>query len=347
MIKDYIAQKKSKILDFFNSFFPEQSHIFSSRSPWANDAFQRLETFMGRGKMLRGTLVFLGYDLIDGVETMDVVRAASAIECFQSGFLIHDDIMDGDAMRRGQPSLHKQYETITSSTDMGEDLAMCVGDMAFFLGFRIIASMDEDTTAKELFKLASSECMSVALGQMHDLTLGHIAQTPPSKESIYSLYAAKTGWYSTVLPLLIGMTLAKSDKKLFPAIETYGMSLGIAFQLTDDNLNIFGHPTITGKSVGSDISGCKNTFMVYQLLQVADEPTKKQIHALQNKESLSDEEIRYVQSQFRAHNIDKFVEKEIELYKEKAFRAIEEAPLPDDKKILLREFGELIIRRIR
>ena len=244
--------------------------------PWGPDALRRLEAFTLKGKAVRGCLVALGCEMAGGrAAAPAAVRAGSAFELIQSGLLIHDDIMDRDPRRRGGPSIHVQYARLApdrggaEAARFGTSQAICAGEIAIFLAFEAMAGLPGPaarTTA--VGKLFASEFGLVGLGQMLDIEAG-AARRPLTRRRILEIYRVKTARYSFYLPLAAGWLLGGGRRSTLPALERLGEDLGLAFQVKDDELGLYGRPSATGKPVGSDIREGKRTLYAAGLIERA------------------------------------------------------------------------------
>lgn len=249
----------SSLHDFFR-----QQKLKKTSGSWDNDVIERLDQYIANGKMIRGALVFLGNELFQQKPSRYITRVALATEFFHSGLLIHDDIMDHDGMRRGKPSMHRQYADVAKHKncrfpeETGTSLALCVGDAAFFYGYQLIAPFPSLT---ELF---SSELTKVTSGQMQDIFLS-VSPNTVHLEKILSMYRQKTGHYSVTLPLTAGAMLGGVTKETLRHIRQFGGDMGTVFQLVDDHLDMYGDPNVTGKPIGSDVRECKQTPCKYFL----------------------------------------------------------------------------------
>ncbi|TFG59724.1 MAG: polyprenyl synthetase family protein, partial [Spirochaetales bacterium] len=140
----YFTGKREKITAYLRGFLDNVQKNFSAIHPLGADLIDRLFRFTAEGKMLRGALACLGYDLFRNSADDSMISLGAAIELFQSALLIHDDIMDRDVSRRGKPSLFYHYqqkalnENLSDAFHAGESLAICAGDAAFFLAYEIL-----------------------------------------------------------------------------------------------------------------------------------------------------------------------------------------------------------------
>ncbi len=229
---------------------------------WGPVTIDRLLPFVTRGKTIRGSLVVYSYCLFLKNIPTHVLDVAAAVELFQSGFLIHDDIMDQDSLRRGQPSFYKQYKHIAvdrGGTDFerfGESMAINAGDLCFFMAYELMGQIPGESNT--VLRLVSRQYQDVVAAQMQDVSVSHIP-TSLTKDDVLSLYLHKTARYSFSLPLKIGALLAHAGKQAVDELDTLGECLGILFQMRDDELSVKGDSTVTGKPTGSDQKNRKQT----------------------------------------------------------------------------------------
>ena len=178
--------------------------------------------------------------------------------------------MDNDRQRRGHKTLFSQYEDlgenhlISQSTDFGKHMALCVGDLALFLGMDCMVLSSTDAS-----KLQSiiREFSSVCLAQMQDVSFG-MNKALPSIDEVLSMYTYKTARYTISLPLSAGARISEAPQSEIDLLERIGEDMGIMFQLSDDMLNLYGDPSKSGKPIGSDLLEEKKTFAYVTLMNV-------------------------------------------------------------------------------
>jgi geranylgeranyl diphosphate synthase type I len=336
MFQTYLQGKKRLLTASLHDFFKLQKPLAINR--WGKDAIERLELFMQNGKMIRGALVFLGYDILSQHTSNDILLVAEAAELFQAGLLIHDDIMDNDELRRGKPSIHSQYanlmvqENARFPKNSGSSLAQCVGDATFFLGFQLLNQLRDSEIRQKLITLFSKELTSVCFSQMQDVYNG-VSLRNATLHDILLLYQHKTGQYSIALPLMAGAILAGANKETLRHIDKFGADLGIAFQLTDDTLNMFGDPKITGKPIGSDIREGKQTPYLFYLRQEGI--------------SITDTDIQVIKKEIIEFGIDKKIQNHIQSYATSAREAIQRIPLPREQRDIIESLVDYLTHRIK
>jgi len=293
----------------------------------------RLIDFAGRGKMIRGGLVMLGYRLFggdpDSEQGHSVLDTAAVMELFQSALLIHDDIMDRDMIRRGMPSFFAQYSRdfqeagLSDGYHLGESVAICGGDMAIFFGYEILGSLElEGSQLAALVSLFSREMTWVGMAQVADVIWGSSPELP-REEDILNLYRFKTGRYTFSLPLMAGALLAGADTGAVEVIARAGELLGQGFQLKDDELDLWGAPDQLGKPVGTDIKEGKKTVHWLRLLNRVGPEDRRWLLSLPGKDEVSSQDIERVKALMEQQEIFQELAELIRHNSEKALALVE------------------------
>jgi len=274
---------------------------FAGVSPWSADVSARLAEFACRGKLIRGNLVLLGVELAGGEPSEAAYDLAAALELFHSSILIHDDIIDQDAVRRGAPAVHAAYarrldsEGCAAAQHLGAALALCAGDIGFYLVFGAVAEAAlDDAHRMAMVRLWAHEFAAVAFAEMDDVSLAS-RPAPAAEADILRCYRHKTARYTFCLPLRTGLTLAGAPEELCGRIEQIAERLGLVFQLKDDELDLFGQAAETGKPVGSDIAQNKKTLYHHRLLTRTEGAVHARLAAVFGSHGLSPEDIAFVQ----------------------------------------------------
>lgn len=227
-------------------------------------------------KRLRPSFVYYGYQL--GQEPDERVwQAAMAIDVIHAAILMHDDFMDEDVVRRGGPTSHKYYESyMNGGKHYGEAMAVTVGDAGWNLGDELLISSGfPPNRLVEAMKFVFKTIVSTAYGQAFDVTLPLYLDW--TEDDVIAVHKAKTARYTYENPLFVGAILAGLPKPVFKILNEYSMDGGVAFQLQDDVLGVFGTPDKTGKSADSDLLQGKSTLLA---LKVIHNGTKEQKEAL-------------------------------------------------------------------
>lgn len=213
----------------------------------------RYSIFCG-GKRLRPLLVIAGAE-VGGMPAENVMPLACAVECIHTFSLIHDDLpaIDNDDLRRGAPTNHKVY---------GEPVAILAGDALLALAFELIALCREHAPAEAVLKVValvaqSSGTMGMVGGQVTDIECER--RSDVDLATVESIHRRKTGALLSA-SLLSGATLAQVDGAAHDALTEYGRLMGVAFQITDDILDLEGDASRLGKPIGSDLKHDKATY---------------------------------------------------------------------------------------
>lgn len=244
-------------------------------------------------KRLRASFIYYGYKLLGGEDDQNIIKACLSIELIHTALLMHDDFMDADDIRRGLPTTHKFFEALhqqknyqSDPVHFGTSMAICTGDLALCAGFELLAQTDFDPVPKNL---ALSKVLrgiaNTALGQAYDIVLESSHQA--TEQDILDLHFAKTAIYTYENPLHIGAILAGANKKDLEILSEYSIPGGIAFQLQDDILGLFGDSQKTGKSSFSDIKQGKMTLLIIYALEHANQLQKQLLKSLWGNKNLT------------------------------------------------------------
>lgn len=218
-------------------------------------------------KRLRASFVHYGYTLSGKQSNDRVLQAAIGVELVHAGLLMLDDITDLDNLRRKGPTTHRYFENkLGGSEHFGESMAMYLGDIFMCLGFEL-------TQSNQMLR----GVVNTAFGQAYDISLETFSDW--GEDDVITLHKAKTAIYTYENPLFIGAELAGLPKEALDILHDYSMDGGVAFQLRDDVLGVFGDPEETGKSADSDLLHGKVTLLILYVLQHG---TAEQIAAVKN-----------------------------------------------------------------
>lgn len=250
------------------------------------------------GKRIRGALLMNAYFGFGGKEKQKILKVATAIELVHLFLLMHDDIIDRGDLRHGQMTLHKKIaekyakkNQENENVHFGESLAIIVGDMLYAVAFQMLAEagFEAEITVKALGYLQQVVNTTI-IGQSQDIFIA-FGNTFEQKE-ILKMYENKTARYTFEGPLHLGAILAScSDKKSFKMLSEYALLLGVAFQIQDDILGVFGNEQKMGKNLATDIEEGKKTLLVAKALEFANKNEQKQILAILGKKQLKVQEI--------------------------------------------------------
>ncbi|MFB9778022.1 polyprenyl synthetase family protein [Brevibacterium otitidis] len=242
-------------------------------SPVTSELIEPIRTFSAKGKRVRALIAWWGYELAGGTDAAasGIAQTAAGVEMLHAAALIHDDIIDASETRRGQPAVHTAFRAMHRDRSWSGD-AKLFGDGAAIIAGDLCLSLSEELfSASALAASATAEAVrrhddfrrDVMVGQYLDIRLQAApvtgAELLPRAEEVLTYKSAK---YSVEQPLLLGAALAGAGPELLEALSDFGLPLGRAFQLRDDELGVFGDPALTGKPAGDDLRQGKKTVLI-------------------------------------------------------------------------------------
>ena len=287
-LKNY-AQRADVVL---NEFFAKKEKQAQIISPIAAEMVERYHQFMIGGKKLRGAEIKLGYELCGKRAGKEIIKASTSIEIIHSFLLMHDDVMDQDALRRGNPTLHKQYEA-GHTPHFGLSMAVDTGDLGMFLAYEMLMSTRFPLKQRAAaWNILNDTIIKVAYGQALDMT--YELRKKVTKEDVLLVHTHKTAIYTITAPLQIGATLGGAPKKKLQALENFGLPVGIAFQLRDDELGMFSDEKTLGKPADSDLKEGKNTLLFVKALELGNKEQKKFVKYAHGNPNLTVKEVEKV-----------------------------------------------------
>jgi geranylgeranyl diphosphate synthase type I len=244
------------------------------------------ELAIAGGKRLRPAFMYYGYLASGGTDEERILRTSIAIELLHLSLLVHDDIIDRDDMRHGIPTLHQKYAEIgrkyfhLEDTDhFGVSIAIIIGDMLMALGNDVIfrSEFPQDRILRALSKF-QGVVFHTAMGQGRDIYMGYKKEA--SEEEILCMYRNKTAQYTVDGPIQLGAMLAGASSEFSGKWSGYAIPVGVAFQIRDDILGIFGTEAKIGKPVGSDIEEGKLTILVSRALEKGSNAERRELRRI-------------------------------------------------------------------
>ncbi len=284
------------------------------------------------GKRLRPILTLISTDVFGGnyEEAMD---AALAIEIFHNFSLVHDDIMDAAPLRRGEKTVHRKWDINTG---------ILSGDVMLINSYQYFENYPPELF-KSLLKVFSKTAIEVCEGQQYDMDF------EASEDVTIPDYLKMITYKTAVLvaaALKMGAIISNASLNSQDAIYDYGINLGIAFQLQDDYLDAFGDPETFGKQVGGDIIENKKTFLYLKSIELG---TEDQINELKDLFSIKpanpNEKVETVKEIYIQSGAAEIIKKEIKNYTQHAFKILKSIEAPENKKVLLEQFGNKLMNR--
>ncbi|WKU07087.1 polyprenyl synthetase family protein [Micromonospora sp. HUAS LYJ1] len=319
-----------------------------------------LESFVLRGgKRVRPAFVWLGWlgagGDPGGPRAHAVLRAGAAFELLHAAGLIHDDIIDASLTRRGHPSAHvafaERHRARRFSGDpaaFGVGTAIVIGDLALIWADALLGDSGLPTDAQtRVAPVWSAVRAEVMYGQLLDLI--NQAGDNEDVESALRVDRYKTASYTVQRPLQFGGAVAGADPALTTAYGSYGTDIGIAFQLRDDLLGVFGDPTVTGKPSGDDLREGKRTVLLATALTLADAHDAASADYLRTKigTDLTADELDRVRTILVDVGAVARIETQISMRGERALAVLDASDATDLAKRHLAELAVTVLQRSR
>lgn len=284
------------------------------------------------GKRMRPTLLLAGCDIFDG-NLSKAVNPAIGMEIFHNFTLLHDDIMDQSPLRRGRPTVHNKW---------GINTAILSGDAMFIKAYQYISGV-EDTCLRKVLQIFNKTALRVCEGQQLDMN--YEKRNDISIDDYLYMTELKTAVLLAASLQIGGITAGAGDNDSALLYE-FGKNIGIAFQLRDDMLDVFGPKEKTGKRPGGDILSNKKTFLLLKALELADTNVHEQLTGYINSiEFIPEEKIATVTGIYRELNIKDIVTEQIEFFYQQGLKYLWKVNAPETNLNVLRDFTDKLMVR--
>lgn len=296
---------------YLRRFFVHKIAEARQLGPYYEDLMLQIERLVARGgKRMRPRLVIESYRAYGGKDSDAITKVAASQELFHAFILMHDDIIDRDIVRWGGPNISgrylKEFEGQLKPEDArhyADSWALMAGDVCCNLSFEILAESGfAPSLALKATKLAQQTLFTMVGGEAMDVATS--VYTFPDEalgdDHFERLYAAKTSSYSFSTPLRMGAMLAGAGAVQDRRLDKFGYHLGIAFQIRDDILGVFGDEDKTGKSVLSDIREGKRTLMMSHALAAANNAQRAKLKAVLGNPKATKQDLASIQSIIRS-----------------------------------------------
>ncbi len=297
------------------------------------------------GKRVRGMLVMLGYEITNSEfkvqnSELEITKVAAVYEIFQTAILSHDDVIDQSPLRRGKPTIYRRL----GGDHYAISQTITIGDIGFFLAMKILAETNFPALRKnKAIEFFSKSMLKTGLGQSLDIELSRPGKKDEEDALKISLY--KTAWYTIIGPMSVGAILGGASKKQLDGILEFGKNLGIAFQIQDDILGVFGQEEDLGKSINSDIEEGKNTLLLTQALKRANKQQVEYLEKHYGQGVISQEEFMKIREIFESSGALDYVSSKAVEYARKAKGATSEITDDEDCLHLLNKLADFLINR--
>ena len=327
------------------------------------------QSLLSGGKRFRALFCYWSFASTLGSETngaelgpdSPIVGVAAALEMFHAAALVHDDLLDQSDTRRGAPSIHKRFESlhkqhsyVGSPERFGLAGSVLVGDLMLawsseIFGEALLHAPNEKSEANCRHEFGKMR-FDVMAGQSLDVLEENAAPTRTDGAAVARanrIMLYKTAKYSLEAPLLIGAALAGAEDGSLNALSEFGIPLGLAFQLRDDVLGVFGDPQVTGKPAGDDLREGKRTVLIALTLETLPKSVARIFEELLISGEINDEQLEFMRNTI---SDSKALEKTERLIAEHSTRSIESLAaleISDRGRNALAKLADQVINRAK
>ncbi len=355
-----------------DDFLSQRKAQFATISADLTPLIDYSSDLLGSGKRFRALFCYWGWQAVSGLggsfdlvsddvpdDLPAVVAAAAALELFHAAALVHDDIIDNSDTRRGRPAVHKRFQHLHresgwngSGLRFGQSAAVLLGDL--LLGwsdelFDTALSRLSDRSSARLARFEFTRMRTeVTAGQYLDILEERSWQGRPETELLsraHRVIVYKSAKYSVEAPLVIGGALGKAGADQLSSLREFGLPLGIAYQLRDDLLGVFGDPQLTGKPAGDDLREGKRTMLIAVARTKLPPNAKRLLDELLGDRDLTAQQVAMLQASIRQSGAVEHIERIIDRNVDLAIAAIGNARITAIAKEQLARLTETVIRR--
>lgn len=284
------------------------------------------------GKRIRPTLMLLAYNLYKE-SPESILMNAIGLETYHNYTLLHDDLMDNADMRRGHPTVHKKWDANT---------AILSGDSMLVLAYDRMAQCDDKHLAQVL-RLFTTTALEIGEGQQYDMEFEN--RTDVAEEEYIEMIRLKTS-VLLACALKMGAILADASPEDADNLYKFGEQIGLAFQLQDDYLDVYGDPKVFGKEIGGDITCNKKTFMLINAFNHANDSQRQELLQWVTASQFDrNEKVAAVTRLYNEIGVDKLAQEKIAYYFEKSKKYLYAVNVPGERKQQLSNYAQKMMKR--
>ena len=284
------------------------------------------------GKRIRPSLMLMAYNMFKD-DPESILPTACAIETYHNYTLLHDDLMDNAEMRRGMPTVHVKWDANT---------AILSGDSMLVLAFQRMMQCSENKL-KPVLELFTETSLEIGEGQQYDMDFE--TRTDVTEDEYIEMIRLKTS-VLLACALKIGAILADAPDADADNLYKFGEQMGLAFQLQDDYLDVYGDPAVFGKAIGGDILCNKKTYMLINAFNRADESRRNELLKWVTAEKFDPKKkIAAVTDIYNKVGIKRLAEEKIEYYFAQSRKYLAAIKVDDERKAVLTDYTDQMMRR--
>ena len=318
----------SQLLDKVNDYLKNMPYARPPQGLYEPIAY---ELSLG-GKRIRPVLMLMAYNLYqDNVDA--ILSQAAGLETYHNHTLLHDDVMDKADMRRNKPTVHNVWN---------ENTAILSGDAMLILAYRLMADCPKDKLA-DVLHVFTETTMEICEGQQWDMEFE--TRMDVKVEEYIEMIRLKTS-VLLAAALKIGAMLGGASDEDAQKLYDFGVKIGLAFQLQDDWLDVYGDPKVFGKNIGGDILCNKKTYMLITALEEANEEQRAVLEGwLAAHDYVPTEKIAAVTALYNEIGVGKRCQEKAEALNAEGFGILDSINLPEERKAVLREYACSMLNR--
>lgn len=333
------------------SFISNNSHDLHSVSPDFELIETELQAFLAGGKRLRPLFATAGYLSTAEDLSPELPKVIAALELIQASALIHDDLMDASATRRGRETIHRRFARLHKENNwqgdaaaFGSAAAILIGNLCLVWADKMFFENDFDAarllSAKPYFDAMRVEVMA---GQYLDVMEQN--RRTADLSAIANIVNFKTAKYTVERPLHIGALLAGAKPEVVSMLSRFATPIGAAFQYRDDLLGAFGESAVTGKPVGDDFREGKRTLLIALFHETASTPDWTWFESVLGQPKLSDEEVYRAQTMLQDAGVVEKIEHKISALHTQALAELETSDISSQSRDWLIELSHAALYR--
>lgn len=283
------------------------------------------------GKRIRPTLMLLAYNLFKD-DPEKILSSACALETYHNYTLLHDDLMDNADVRRGQPTVHKKWNA---------NLAVLSGDSMLVLAYQRM--LECDSHLAEVLRLFTETALEIGEGQQMDMEFE--TRNDVCEEEYIEMIRLKTS-VLLACAMKIGALLADAPADDADNLYRFGEKIGLAFQLQDDYLDVYGDPAVFGKAIGGDIVSNKKTYMLINAFNRADNAQRAELERwIRATDFDRQEKVKAVTGLYDEMGIDRLAQQKIAGYFNESKTYLDRVGVSDERKSELMRYAQRMMKR--
>ena len=349
-----------------DKFLSEQLSYASALGPEAESLTRAGASALRGGKRLRARFCLAGWRAVGALDAPSAavfdepaLAVATSLEVFHAAALVHDDIMDRSDTRRGRPAAHRRFESLHEESGWTGDRSLYGTNSALLLGDLLLALSDsvfdeglallEPARARIVRQEFHAMRLDVTAGQYLDV---HEETAWPSIDEAEHLVRAqrvivfKSAKYSIEAPLVIGALVAGASDSQLDGLRSFGLPLGVAYQLRDDLLGVFGDPAVTGKPAGDDLREGKRTVLIASARKSLGAGPRQLLDELLGDPDLDEGQVQMLRATLTESGAVAAVERSIDRHVQRAKSALEATPLSPSAREQLLSLADTVSRRV-